>query len=51
MVRFRFDGEAINETDTPTSLSMEDGDTIEVYAPQTGGYHSMKCINQKTWSL
>lgn len=36
-VRFRFDGQAINEMDTPSSLEMEDGDTIEVYQQQTGG--------------
>ncbi|RZB41658.1 Rad60-SLD and/or ubiquitin domain containing protein [Asbolus verrucosus] len=38
VVRFRFDGTPINETDTPTSLGMEEGDTIEVYQQQTGGY-------------
>ncbi|XP_017774269.1 PREDICTED: small ubiquitin-related modifier 2-like [Nicrophorus vespilloides] len=37
VVRFRFDGNPINETDTPTSLEMEEGDTIEVYQQQTGG--------------
>jgi len=37
VVRFRFDGQAINENDTPTSLEMEEGDTIEVYQQQTGG--------------
>lgn len=36
-VRFRFDGQAINETDTPSTLEMEEGDTIEVYQQQTGG--------------
>lgn len=36
-VRFRFDGQAINESDTPLSLEMEEGDTIEVYQQQTGG--------------
>lgn len=39
VVRFRFDGQAINENDTPTSLEMEEGDTIEVYQQQTGGAH------------
>lgn len=38
VVRFRFDGQPINENDTPTSLEMEEGDTIEVYQQQTGGY-------------
>ncbi|ENN79776.1 small ubiquitin-related modifier 3-like [Dendroctonus ponderosae] len=42
VVRFRFDGNPINETDTPTTLDMEEGDTIEVYQQQTGGYCS-KC--------
>ncbi|CAH0546974.1 unnamed protein product [Brassicogethes aeneus] len=37
VVRFRFDGNPINETDTPTTLDMEEGDTIEVYQQQTGG--------------
>lgn len=36
-VRFRFDGQAINELDTPDTLEMEEGDTIEVYQQQTGG--------------
>lgn len=37
-VRFRFDGQAINELDTPDTLEMEEGDTIEVYQQQTGGF-------------
>lgn len=37
MVRFRFDGNPINETDTPTELDMEDGDSIDVFQSQTGG--------------
>ncbi|XP_060857975.1 small ubiquitin-related modifier 2-A-like [Metopolophium dirhodum] len=36
-VRFRFDGQAITATDTPASLEMEEGDTLEVYQQQTGG--------------
>ncbi|XP_025200563.1 small ubiquitin-related modifier 2-like [Melanaphis sacchari] len=36
-VRFRFDGQAINVTDTPASLDMEEGDTLEVFQQQTGG--------------
>lgn len=39
-VRFRFDGQAISEADTPASLEMEEGDTIEVYQQQTGGYYN-----------
>lgn len=37
-VRFRFDGQPINELDTPMTLEMEEGDTIEVYQQQTGGW-------------
>lgn len=38
-VRFRFDGQPISENDTPQGLEMEDGDTIEVFQQQTGGYY------------
>lgn len=38
-VRFRFDGQPIHELDTPSTLEMEEGDTIEVYQQQTGGHH------------
>lgn len=47
VVRFRFDGQAINENDTPTSLEMEEGDTIEVYQQQTGGKYWFKRSIQK----
>uniref|UniRef100_A0A2K5N156 Small ubiquitin-related modifier 2 n=1 Tax=Cercocebus atys TaxID=9531 RepID=A0A2K5N156_CERAT len=33
-IRFRFDGQPINETDTPAQLEMEDEDTID----QMGGW-------------
>ncbi|XP_036601864.1 small ubiquitin-related modifier 2-like, partial [Trichosurus vulpecula] len=36
-IRFRFDGQPINETDTPAQLEMEDKDTIDVFQQQTGG--------------
>ena len=36
-VRFRYNGQVISEADTPSSLDMEEGDTIEVYQQQTGG--------------
>lgn len=36
-VRFRFDGNPINDEDTPSGLEMEDGDTIDVFQQQTGG--------------
>ncbi|CAK8697238.1 small ubiquitin-related modifier 3-like [Clavelina lepadiformis] len=40
MIRFRFDGQAINENDTPNKLDMEDEDTIDVFTQQTGGLMS-----------
>ena len=36
-VRFLFDGERINEDDTPTSRGIEDGDMISAMLQQTGG--------------
>ena len=36
-IRFSFDGTRINESDSPKSLDMEDGDTIEVFQQQSGG--------------
>ncbi|KAH0518667.1 Small ubiquitin-related modifier 2 [Microtus ochrogaster] len=39
-IRFRFDGQPINETDTPAQLEMEDEDTIDVFQQQTGGAKS-----------
>ncbi|KAL5511958.1 SMT3 [Sanghuangporus vaninii] len=37
-IRFLYDGERINEDDTPNSLEMEDNDTIDVMVEQVGGY-------------
>lgn len=37
LVRFRFDGNPVKETDTPQGLEMEDEDTIDVFQSQTGG--------------
>ncbi|CAN0432553.1 unnamed protein product [Lampetra planeri] len=41
-IRFRFDGQPINEADTPAQLEMEDEDTIEAsqQQQQTGGGRS-----------
>jgi len=36
-VRFLFDGNRINDGDTPKSLMMENEDSIDVLAQQTGG--------------
>uniref|UniRef100_A0A8D1A4P9 Ubiquitin-like domain-containing protein n=1 Tax=Sus scrofa TaxID=9823 RepID=A0A8D1A4P9_PIG len=38
-IRFRFDGQPINETDTPVQLDREDEDTIAVFQQQTGGVY------------
>ncbi|XP_004406788.1 PREDICTED: uncharacterized protein LOC101366116 [Odobenus rosmarus divergens] len=35
-IRFQFDGQPINETDTPAHLEMEDEDTIDMLQQQTG---------------
>lgn len=43
-IRFRFDGQPINETDTPAQLEMEDEDTIDVFQQQTGGAASRGSI-------
>ncbi|XP_033631879.1 small ubiquitin-related modifier 2-like [Asterias rubens] len=37
-MRFRFDGNAIGQDDTPNSIDIENDDTIEAYMPQTGGH-------------
>ncbi|NWV34532.1 SUMO3 protein, partial [Grantiella picta] len=36
-IRFLFDGQLIEEANTPAQLEMEDKDMIEVYQQQTGG--------------
>ncbi|XP_035878491.1 uncharacterized protein LOC114494619 [Phyllostomus discolor] len=38
-IRFRFDGQPINETDTPAQLEMEDEDTIDVFQQLMGGVY------------
>uniref|UniRef100_A0A2K5IH68 Ubiquitin-like domain-containing protein n=1 Tax=Colobus angolensis palliatus TaxID=336983 RepID=A0A2K5IH68_COLAP len=38
-IRFRFDGQPINETDTPAQLEMENEDIIDVLQQQTGGVY------------
>ncbi|KAG6371811.1 ubiquitin-like protein [Boletus reticuloceps] len=37
-IRFLYDGNRINEDDTPSSLEMEDNDTIDVMVEQVGGW-------------
>ncbi|KAI1121580.1 ubiquitin family protein [Nemania abortiva] len=36
-VRFLFEGQRVQKTDTPDSLEMTDGDTLEVHQEQVGG--------------
>ncbi|KAK5098493.1 SUMO protein smt3 [Exophiala xenobiotica] len=36
-VRFLFDGQRVTGQDTPDSLDMNDGDTLEVHQEQIGG--------------
>jgi len=36
-VRFLFDGNRVNPTDSPDGLDMQDGDTLEVHQEQIGG--------------
>ena len=36
-LRFFFDGNRINDEETPNSLEMAQGDVIDVYQEQTGG--------------
>nr|KAF6383821.1 small ubiquitin like modifier 3 [Pipistrellus kuhlii] len=43
-IRFRFDGQPINEADTPAQLEMEDEDTIDVFQQQTGGSRATGCL-------
>ncbi|OAX79089.1 hypothetical protein ACJ72_06593 [Emergomyces africanus] len=37
-VRFLFDGTRVRQDDTPDTLDMADGDTLEVHQEQIGGY-------------
>ncbi|XP_033103164.1 small ubiquitin-related modifier-like [Anneissia japonica] len=39
-LRFLFDGNRIDDNQTPKQLEMEEDDVIEVYQEQTGGNHS-----------
>ena len=48
-IRFSFDGTRINESDSPKSLDMEDGDTIEVFQQQSGGFS--RSYNEMTMSM
>ncbi|KAG6024669.1 hypothetical protein E4U41_001713 [Claviceps citrina] len=36
-VRFLFDGQRVQPSDTPDALEMADGDTLEVHQEQVGG--------------
>ena len=43
-IRFRFDGQPINETDTPAQLEMENEDTIDMFQQQMGGSRVASCL-------
>ncbi|AOW06779.1 ubiquitin-related domain-containing protein [Yarrowia lipolytica] len=36
-LRFLYDGQRVTDTDTPETLQIEDGDTIEAHQEQLGG--------------
>lgn len=37
-VRFLFEGQRVQPQDTPDTLEMQDGDTLEVHQEQVGGF-------------
>ncbi|KAK0703826.1 ubiquitin-related domain-containing protein [Lasiosphaeria miniovina] len=37
-VRFLFEGQRVQPSDTPDTLEMQDGDTLEVHQEQVGGW-------------
>ncbi|KAJ2905073.1 putative ubiquitin-like protein SMT3 precursor [Zalerion maritima] len=41
-VRFLFEGQRVQKTDTPETLDMADGDTLEVHQEQIGGFSEGK---------
>uniref|UniRef100_A0A2K5MZN1 Small ubiquitin-related modifier n=1 Tax=Cercocebus atys TaxID=9531 RepID=A0A2K5MZN1_CERAT len=46
-IRFRFDEQPINETDTPAQLELEDEDTIDVFQQKTGARRLLGCCNKQ----
>merc|ERR1712189_95359 len=36
-IRFIYEGQNVTDSDTPMSLEMEEGDTLEVFKEQLGG--------------
>lgn len=38
-IRFRFDGHALKEADTPAQMEMEEEDTTDVFQQQTGSVY------------
>jgi len=41
-LRFTFEGSRIQKTDTPELLEMDDGDMIQVFQEQLGGFNSFE---------
>ncbi|CAO2580469.1 Small ubiquitin-related modifier 3, partial [Lemmus lemmus] len=43
-IHFRFDGQPVNETDTPVSWRWKDEDIIDIFQQQTGGTASSGAV-------
>uniref|UniRef100_A0A2K5CSL6 Small ubiquitin-related modifier 2 n=1 Tax=Aotus nancymaae TaxID=37293 RepID=A0A2K5CSL6_AOTNA len=46
-IRFGFDKQPINETDTPAQLGMEEEDTLDVFQQQTEGARAWGCLGSR----
>ena len=47
--RFVFDGNRIQEADTPATFDMVDDDAIEVFTQQTGGRQTSRAQGSREW--
>ncbi|KID96248.1 Small ubiquitin-related modifier, SUMO, partial [Metarhizium majus ARSEF 297] len=50
-VRFLFEGSRVQPTETPDTLEMQDGDTIEVHQEQIGGGEMLKSSHSQSTEL
>jgi len=48
-IRFVFDGNRIQEADTPATFDMVDDDAIEVFTQQTGGRLTLRSQKSREW--
>jgi len=48
-IRFVFDGNRIQEADTPATFDMVDDDAIEVFTQQTGGRQTSRAQGSREW--